>query len=756
MFHKGEVLRIKIFFVFILLSLRVFANKEDILNGMSITTIPAERANEEQTTFNPTTYYDGPITIHGSGYYSIEGNFTADSNITDPALFIGSTIYPITIYIDSTRVYQWGDGDKSNHFADYRSHSVTLPTEIKGKHHLRIDFWSNGESFNLPTITITDRSKAQYKAMVNSFFNIHLLNGILLTALFAAILFLAYFVISGMNELEILFFSLFSITIIISLIIFPLNSQMFNEVTLFKIARIGTLFLPFFLIQFVRTYTISWDKNRVLFWVPLAFTIYYSIQIIMSHNGKVGINYVLDHGGFNLILIEFVITLILLAKSFFRTQRGEVALIFIGFLAFIMMAGHDIWFLSHKLLPQCWLVSYGYFILLLSMISALILRQRAAYTKLLYYKLELMDANKKIAIESENREKLILTLAHELKTPIHGLNGGICELKEKLEKKNELEILKTTNILPSFEYLKNTLANIFAFVDVEHDSLHISNYSFNLKDTVTELSEIFIQQSEDKGVTLKLNFDNSIPYDYIISDKKHLKLVLVNIISNAVKYTNEGLISVNVSNNENSIMFKIIDTGIGIDYDSIQNIFRAFTNNDNTFSKKYEGVGLGLSISSSIIKKMKGSIDIDSTVGVGTKVTVSIPVIFDKTKLKVLDLSGFSLLVVDDNRTNYRLLKRALLKLGANVSIATNGKQAIELHQQYQYDLILMDIQMPIMNGLEATQKIRLFDNKTPIIAVTANGDYATCINAGMNDHINKPIDFNHLNNILEKNLVNA
>ncbi len=183
----------KIVLLFLLLFISLFAETNSLIVGMSLTTEPTSTVTAVQDSNYTVPYTHERLPLNGSGYYSVEGTFSIDSLLENPALFVGSTIYPISISIDNKPIYQWGSGDKSNHLADYRSHCLRLWDFIKGAHSLRIDFWSNGETMALPVIELGDQIDLQNRATLTSLFNIHLLNGILISAVFIAVLFLSYF-----------------------------------------------------------------------------------------------------------------------------------------------------------------------------------------------------------------------------------------------------------------------------------------------------------------------------------------------------------------------------------------------------------------------------------------------------------------------------------------------------------------------------------------------------------------------------------
>lgn len=730
-------------------AIALMAAPQSSLQNLKITTEPAEIMGQDQLDYSPEPYLFTSLPFEKEGYYSLEGTITVDSNLLDPSLYIGSTTYPVVISINGERIYQWGDGHKSQHLADYRSHAIGISERYRGEHKFRIDFWFNGEHFALPELKISERGEMQNRATLISFFNIHLLNGILIAAVFTALLFSGYFLISGMKEQEILYFALFSIALVCSLIIFPLNSQQFPEIPIFKFARVATLFLPFFMMQFVRTYTVVWDRSRLLFWIPLGASLLISVLIAFADKGKVGINRVFNGAGSILLMVEFGMVLVILIRAFYTTRKGEVALIFTGFLAFIVLVIHDLYFLRIGILPLFWTVSYGYLIVSVSMLGALILRQRKAYEDLLYLRVELLEANRKVALEAENRELFIQTIAHELRTPLHGMDGGLRSLRDRIQETPYQELLEETGVPTSFHRLKITLSNIFGFVAAEHGTLRIVSHTFNISELLDELSQHFNTLADEKGITFSMLYGTKdMPKNYR-GDRDHIQLVLANIMFNAVKYTYSGGVTCKVNYHNEKLICSIADTGCGFPSEKKEALLASFHRGEEiSFSQRYEGVGLGLSITDSVVKAMGGEMSLQSTPNQGTTVIITVPLIAEYEK-EVKDLSAFTILVVDDNRINCQLLSIMVTKMGCEAAVAYNGEEAVYLQRKHKYDLILMDIQMPVMDGFTATKNIREFDGDTPIVAVTANAEYHACIAAGMNEHLAKPVNYDHLQEIL-------
>jgi len=295
---------------------------------------------------------------------------------------------------------------------------------------------------------------------------------------------------------------------------------------------------------------------------------------------------------------------------------------------------------------------------------------------------------------------------------------------------------------------------------------------------VRDAASVVAEQIRRKQLILKIDFDDRLPAS-VIGDPSRLKQILLNLLSNAVKFTDHGSIQVIVSLLEETpkqqalIRFTVSDTGIGISPQAQESLFQSFTQADTSTTRRYGGTGLGLAISKRLAEKMEGEIGVESVLGHGSRFwfTVKLP-ISEKYRPKMNGLGALQtavanspdstpsrgrVLVAEDNPINQRVVAILLTKLGYSPDLAADGKQAFEKLQQQDYDIVLMDCQMPVMDGFEATAAIRGLPNgrsRVPIIAVTANvlaGQREKCLACGMNDYIPKPISRDILQKVLDK-----
>jgi CheY-like chemotaxis protein len=299
---------------------------------------------------------------------------------------------------------------------------------------------------------------------------------------------------------------------------------------------------------------------------------------------------------------------------------------------------------------------------------------------------------------------------------------------------------------------------------------------FGLRDCLDDVTKIFSFEAREKGVKLVCHVQPDVP-DRLLSDANRLREIIGNLVGNAVKFTAQGEIVVRVEKigakeNEITLQFTVSDTGIGISSDKQQAIFEAFTQADGSATRKYGGTGLGLTISSRLVTLMGGRIWVESEPGKGSAFHFTVrfltgrvsaemqpsPVDPPPRALSTPNHSGLRILLAEDNPVNQVLAIRLLEKRGHKVVLAENGKAAIEALEKQSFDLVLMDVQMPEVDGHQATKVIREREATTgihiPIIAVTAHamvGDKEECLRAGMDSYISKPLDANKLFAVIEE-----
>jgi signal transduction histidine kinase/ActR/RegA family two-component response regulator len=419
------------------------------------------------------------------------------------------------------------------------------------------------------------------------------------------------------------------------------------------------------------------------------------------------------------------------------------------------------------------------FITLFLLIGSIIIiyrsyRQKMKLSKTLKVKNSELELAKDEALKSsELKSKFISNVSHELRTPLYGVVGITSLLLENnslnTKDKKHLKSLKYSG-----DYLLNLINDILQVGKMEANKVELKNVSVNLKDMLADIVNSFDYRLEETNNRIEISIDNYVP-EYIKCDKVRLSQILINLIGNSVKFTTNGVINlrvklVSLDNKNVGLNFEIEDNGIGISKDKFNMIFDNFCQLEDS-NLNYQGTGLGLSITKNLIELFESEIKLESEIGVGTKISFEINFELDQNKAKVISEfdskaekiekpeANYNILVAEDNKINQVVTKNLLKKHGYLCTIVENGKEALKEVKNNKYDLILMDINMPVMNGNEATALIRQFNNSIPIVALTAadiEDVEQNCKGIGYSDIIIKPFDNYEFFQVINENIQNA
>jgi len=369
------------------------------------------------------------------------------------------------------------------------------------------------------------------------------------------------------------------------------------------------------------------------------------------------------------------------------------------------------------------------------------------------------EAIKAFESSLELKTNFITSVSHELRTPMHAIFGGLQAAQE-----HPLEHLKPPLDIVQLgaSDMMNLVNDILIHTEIQSERLtiHSDNIDFYLELKI--LNENYQKLCNQRGLKLDWVISDNVP-QWICTDRDKLIIVITKLLDNAVKFTRQGRVLLSIEcepNNEPMrLIIKVKDTGIGISDKNQDNIFESFAQKDSGFQRRFGGLGIGLSICKQLIEKLYGRIELSSELGVGSLFTVSLPVslgvIQTIDKQRVLASADLPILVVEDNVINQKVIVKLLEKIGYSAIIANHGQEALELLEKEQFSLILMDIQMPVMDGFICTKRIRNRDDELKdisIIAVTANvmdADKNRCIESGMNDFLKKPIGLDSLGECL-------
>ena len=378
--------------------------------------------------------------------------------------------------------------------------------------------------------------------------------------------------------------------------------------------------------------------------------------------------------------------------------------------------------------------------------------------------------------ETANKAKsmFLASMSHELRTPMNGILGMVQQFYKTSLTAQQIDLIET--IESSGDQLLAIINQVLDFSKIEDNKVELHNSPTDLKNLVEDVISLCsgsIKNTCNIGIKSEFTDPN---YPKVLVDDIRLKQVLINLLNNAIKFTKHGRVELKLSllssfNQCCQFEFAVMDTGIGIEQEKITELFMPFTQYDSATTRSYGGTGLGLSISQQLIKLMGSEISVVSVVGQGSQFsfTLSLPIAEQQTTTeltqhsveKISSLKGKRVLIVDDNNINRKIASLALDATQAEILIAKNGLEAIEQFKKHPIDIILMDILMPIMDGYEATEKIRLLETaeqRTLIFALTASASHEVgeqCLAAGMDDIMLKPFKFDTLLSKINQGLAN-
>jgi len=408
---------------------------------------------------------------------------------------------------------------------------------------------------------------------------------------------------------------------------------------------------------------------------------------------------------------------------------------------------------------------YSFLIISISYNSCIQLKQNFDVSR------RLMLEKKRAEDASRAKSQFLANMSHEIRTPMNGVIGMINSLlNDPLNTKQHDKAILVKN---SAESLLSIINDILDFSKIEAGklSLELRDFEFSeLLDSITQIQKI---EAEEKGLKFICSID-PVESTWFKADPNRIRQIFTNLISNAIKFTDKGEVRVSVifkviDSKKSCMKVTVSDTGIGIDSDQKQVLFEQFSQMDSSNTRSFGGTGLGLSISKQLVELMGGTISIDGQLGEGTQVQFTLD-LDHAEKQDVLLNKGESIslvhlrdgitkvLIVEDNKVNQQVAKDILEHIGVEVTLVNNGEEALTVLKSELFDLILMDCQMPVLDGYEATRLIRLdptmLNSSIPIIAMTASamlGDKEKCINVGMNDYIAKPVSPQNIHQVLLK-----
>lgn len=395
-------------------------------------------------------------------------------------------------------------------------------------------------------------------------------------------------------------------------------------------------------------------------------------------------------------------------------------------------------------------------------------------TKLKTYESVIIKEKESAIAANMAKSEFLANMSHEIRTPFNGIMGmlQLCQSTDLTDEQKEY----VTLALDSTRKLLSIINDILDLARIEKGQQYLCAIDFNIALMLNDLSALFNSQIKEKHLTLRCLIHDSVP-EIICADETKIRQILFNLIGNAIKFTTEGEIIVDISciskdidHKQIKLLFVVSDTGCGISDKDFPRLFKPFSQADGSSSRKYQGAGLGLSIVKRLIELMNGTICVSSEIGSGTDIFITLDINLKKQNDNPINIHHLitpytrrydkvNILLAEDEIVNQLGIKKFIEKIGWNIDIAKNGHEALQLLENNNYDIILMDIQMPQLDGINTTKLIRSSGTRyknIPIIALTAHalvGDKERFLETGMDDYIPKPVEFDILLNVVEANL---
>ena len=380
---------------------------------------------------------------------------------------------------------------------------------------------------------------------------------------------------------------------------------------------------------------------------------------------------------------------------------------------------------------------------------------------------QLMKAKDEAETANRVKSEFLANMSHEIRTPMNGILGALELLNQSNLQAQEQRLVSAAH--QSAEALLELLNDVLDFSKIEAGKLELESLPIDLRQIADQILSLLALRAKEKGLELNSEIEETLP-QWLLGDSVRIRQILTNLLSNAIKFTESGKVKLKIralsrQHTQLRLRIEVIDTGIGINTAASKKLFSKFTQADGSTSRKFGGTGLGLAIVRRLVRLMDGELGVESEPGKGSCFWLEIPTEITKAPEHATPNESQSshnqapqklqglVLIVEDNPVNQMITGAMLEKMGLEYTVANNGEEALELFTKQRFDIVLMDCQMPGIDGFEATRRIREIERSnslaaTPVIALTANtleGDHSECLLAGMDDYVPKPVVFQHL-----------
>lgn len=693
------------------------------------------------------TFENGtPLPIEGKeGIYQLKFEVSDLDTFLNPTLYIGPSPYPLRIYFDGELIYSWSHELSSFRMQTVRPFSAALHSGEKESGEITVMLFTDGQKIALPPFRIGSDTEIDDYVYIQDLVCSDGINTITMLSYLFGIMIILYFFLSGKRHHELLYVGLFAISEGVGYSIFIFDGPGMPQLFWLKLSRIAFPISMSFLYSSILRMVKS--ENRLLRKIEhliYSLALVSGITVLLAPSLH-AVTLVFNLSGLFIIYPIFFLIFIVLLKATFYKKRRNTRLIFIGFLAVIFTSGLDLFYLFNYVIPYAWFSAYGQFFLILTIIITIGIMEQSIHNQLVEAKnlLEesnyaLKSANDSVERESTLRENFIKAVSHELRTPLNAVVGITHELSDK-------ETPYFRQLTSSVNRLRLAITNIFTYQNLESDQGDVVLSEIDVLSICREILSFHMESALSKGLRLELREDRDYPVpSKVLGNSDCWELIVNNTLSNAVKFTDSGEVIVSISYHDDMLHYSVKDTGVGLSDTEITTLFSSFNSSTshNSYTTTHNQIGIGLRITKKEVELLHGSVEIKNRAECGVEVLVMLPLkSVAAEKVEKTRVRGNKILIVEDNDINQLVLSKILMRAGYSSEIKVNGKEGLDeiLVNGDKYSLILMDIQMPIMNGLEACRGIREAGIEIPVIALTANADRDECLKSGMNAYLSKP-----------------
>lgn len=683
------------------------------------------------------------LSSHGYATYRLKVALPPSSNTPDLAITINETYSSYRLFLDGFEISRNGTvgANKDEYVPDWLPETVTFARyKDTLTFVLQIANFDHYQGGSKEAIVIGDRKTMLEQEDFNTSYDFLLCGSLIMGGLFFLGLFLF-----GQHEQSVLYFALFCITFSYRMI----GSGEYAFHALFRnmpwdaLVRLEyiSLFVPCGIFTMYSYSLYPQDgKKQILVGFSFVSALFTILSLITPPHFFTKL--MMPYAVLISIVIFYMVYVYWLAYKRNRVGSqyalGSTGIVFI--VAFYLIS------VSFTMMPENTLLSFFGFILFF-FFQSLILSYRFAYS--------LKQATAAAEAASKAKSDFLSTISHEIRTPLNAVVGISHYLINEKPKKEQVESLESLQF--SAEHLTSLISDILDYNKLEAGSIEFEYTDVNIKEQAEKIIKAHTALAREKGIDLIFEFDEKV-HPWVEADPTRIYQVVNNLINNAIKFTHKGFVKLRVSlqseeEDIQTVRCEVEDTGIGIPKDKQELVFERFTQAGSSTTREYGGTGLGLAIIKKILTLANSEILLESEVGKGTKFQFDIDFKKTKRKIEVNDgkaeeisdsIKGKRILLVEDNQMNVMVAKKFLKKWEIEVEVAQNGKIAVDMVSLNQYDLVLMDLQMPVMDGYDATKAIRNFNSSLPIVALTASALLKVredVLNAGMNDYVTKPFD---------------